>query len=64
MEDTIILECTKCESVLSTMRDKQLDPPEAVKMVGICPDCDSGDFDEPMYFDAAGNHIVRDWMNT
>ena len=53
------LRCPKCGKQKSTERLPE-DYPEAVRLEVMCPDCNAGDFDEPVYYDAHGNHIVRD----
>ena len=58
--DTITLVCSGCGKRVPTPRDK-LDPPNATELHGIeCPDCDSGGFDMPAYFDANGSEVCGD----
>lgn len=53
---TIKIECRKCGKRKTILRDEH-DPPNAVKVQITCPDCNSGDFDETMHFDANGKHL-------
>lgn len=53
---TIKLECGKCGKNKVTLRDNY-DPPAAVRVRITCPECNSGDFDETMHFDAEGKHL-------
>ena len=55
----IQLRCPKCKRQLSVKRREE-DYPDAVRLEVTCPDCNAGDFCEPMYFDKSGNHIIRD----
>lgn len=57
--DTILLVCDECGKKQEVSREAS-DYPEAVEMHIVCPDCDDGDFHEAAYFDAEGNHIIRD----
>lgn len=56
MRHTIKLECGKCGESKITLRAKT-DPPDAVRVQITCPECNSGDFDETMHFDASGAHL-------
>ena len=60
MADVITLVCEKCGRKADTLRC-DTDPPEAVEMHGIvCPNCDTGGFDMPEYYDANGAWISGD----
>jgi hypothetical protein len=50
------LACPECGKTKIVEPDS-LDPPNAYRMVIICPDCDDGDRHAPEYFDAKGNWI-------
>lgn len=52
----IQLECKKCGKTKMVQRVKH-DPPAAVKVCITCPECNPGDFDETMHFDAEGRHL-------
>lgn len=60
MPDTIKIICATCGLEVDTPRD-DADPPDAVELRGIvCPDCDTGGFDMPEYYDAAGAQVSGD----
>ena len=60
MTDTIKIICATCRREVDTPRC-DTDPPNAVKLCGIvCPDCDTGGFDIPEYYDANGNEVSGD----
>ena len=55
----ILLRCPLC------CREKHIcrstyDYTDAVTLEIVCPDCDDGDFHEPLYYDAEGACIIRD----
>lgn len=57
MVGTIKIVCDKCGTSVDTPRT-EYDPPEAVELRGTdCPDCDSGGFDLPSYYDANGQQV-------
>jgi hypothetical protein len=56
---TLLLRCPKCRKELQVERRPE-DYPEAARMELTCEECNSGDFAETCYFDAAGRHITRD----
>lgn len=58
----IKLLCPKCDSHETTNR-LDADPPRTVSLSMICPDCDDGDFWQPMYFDSHGNEVAFDDMS-
>ncbi|MEO1637770.1 MAG: hypothetical protein AAFU41_00815 [Pseudomonadota bacterium] len=51
------IECPKCGRTAESARD-QMDPPEAVKAIILCPDCVGGDFGTTTYLDASGNELL------
>ena len=55
----ILLKCPICKRQVNAKR-LDTDYPEAVRLEVTCPDCDVGDFAEPMYYDKNGKHINRD----
>lgn len=55
----ITLRCRKCLREMQVDR-QPIDYPEAVRLELTCYRCDKGDFDESVYFDAQGKHIIRD----
>jgi hypothetical protein len=55
----ITLKCPSCGKCRAVAR-LAIDYPEATTVHFRCEDCNHGDFDEPMYFDARGRHIIRD----
>ncbi len=55
----IQLVCPKCKRCQEVARTEQ-DFPDAARFDLPCPDCNPGDFAEPMYYDADGKHINRD----
>ena len=58
--ETIDIVCPKCGRRVASNR-QSYDYPEAVEMRGItCPDCWSGDQEEPDYRDASGNPVNYD----
>lgn len=60
MSDTIKIVCATCRREVDTPRC-DTDPPGAVELRGIvCPDCDTGGFDMPVYYDANGNEVSGD----
>lgn len=56
---TITIECPECKLRAETPR-QEYDYPEAVLMQVVCPNCTTGDFDEPVYFDKDGNNVNYD----
>lgn len=54
--------CADCKK--STFVERvEYDPKNAVVLKGIvCPDCDSGGFDMPEYYDEKGNYIDQSEM--
>ena len=57
MSENITIICATCGLTAHTPRC-DTDPPDAVQLRGIvCPDCDTGGFDMPEYFDANGTSI-------
>lgn len=60
MPNNITIICHSCDRKVLTPRCGT-DPDEAVVLRGIiCPDCDNGGFDLPMYFDVLGNQVFND----
>lgn len=60
MVDTIKIICATCEIEVDTPRD-ETDPPNATVLRGIvCPDCDTGGFDMPEYYDKNGREVSGD----
>lgn len=60
MADMIIIVCDSCGKAVNTPRC-DTDPPNAVEMRGVvCPDCDNGGFDLPVFFDRYGNEVSGD----
>ena len=57
IQKDIEINCSKCNKLGIANRD-ETDPPHAVRMQLHCPECNDGNFDEPMYFDAKGKHII------
>jgi len=56
----ITLVCPSCAKRVDTPRC-DTDPPNAVELHGIvCPDCDTGGFDMPEYFDSHGSSVCGD----
>lgn len=55
----ILLKCPKCKRQMNAKR-QDTDYPEAVRLEVACPDCNAGDFAEPMYYDKNDKHINRD----
>lgn len=56
----ITMVCAECEKEVITPR-VEYDPPEAVELHGtVCPDCDNGGFDQPVYYDRSGNEVEAD----
>lgn len=51
----IKLTCKKCEKHKLTERER--DPPSAVEVRIMCPDCNAGDFDAPIYFGVDGTEV-------
>lgn len=51
------IECPICRRTADSVRD-ELDPPEAVKALILCPDCVGGDFGETTYLNAAGETLL------
>lgn len=59
---TIQLRCPECGRTKLVPRTP-CDPPEAVRVVVICPNCDDGDCFDVVpyaYFDSSGKDITRD----
>lgn len=54
--DFVTLRCSKCEKEMRARKD-DTDPLGTVVVEIQCPDCNSGDFDSPVYFDADGLEI-------
>ena len=54
--------CPKCQREIDVPKWPS-DPQEAFRVEIICPKCDEGDRDEPMYFDKDNIHIVRDYAS-
>lgn len=52
----IALECPKCNGRTLAIREPA-DPACAVRVQIMCPACNPGDFDSPVYFDAEGNEV-------
>jgi hypothetical protein len=40
--------------------DDDFDPPGTAVVELLCPECNSGDFASPAYFDAQGNELCGD----
>lgn len=60
MTGTIKIICSTCAREADTPRC-ETDPPDAVELRGIvCPDCDTGGYDMPEYFDATGAQVSGD----
>lgn len=60
MGDTIKIICPTCSRSENTSRC-ETDPPNAVELRGIvCPDCDTGGFDMPSFYDASGAEVSGD----
>jgi hypothetical protein len=58
-KNQLLLRCPLCKR--ERMVTRQIgDYPEAVRMEIQCDRCNTGDFDEVMYYDAGGKHITRD----
>ena len=62
MIEKIKCRCPKCQREMDAPRLSG-DPQEAFLVEIICPTCDEGDRDEPMYFDKDNTHIVRDYAS-
>jgi hypothetical protein len=50
------IECPRCGRTASSARD-QMDPPEAVKALILCPDCVGGDFGTTTYLNEKGQEL-------
>ena len=62
MVETIKIVCRHCGRAMNTPRC-DTDPPTAVELRGIaCPECDTGGFDMPEYYDANGTEVDADPM--
>ena len=60
MTATIKIFCAICDRSVDTPRCNT-DPPDAVELHGIvCPDCDTGGYDMPVFIGADGAHISGD----
>lgn len=59
MSETIEVRCPRCKRKATSPR-AEWDYPEAVLLEVDCPDCNRGDFDMPVYFDAAGDEVNYD----
>ena len=55
--DSILLHCIACGRRKQARRDPT-DPPGTAVVQARCPECVGGDFDEVLYFDASGKHII------
>lgn len=53
------LKCPKCKRTLTVER-QDLDPPKTALVEIQCPECNGGDFDTPIFFDAQGNELCGD----
>lgn len=53
----LTLVCPNCKREDNTAVREPSDPPTAVRVVLICPDCDDSDLHAPEYFDAEGRHL-------
>lgn len=54
----IRLTCKKCRRTMNVIRQPE-DPPRAAEVHIQCPECNPGDFDSPVYFDAAGKEVTQ-----
>lgn len=55
----VTLFCPGCESAKTVKRDDS-DLPGTMTIHARCPDCNPGDFDEVIYFDADGTQLLDD----
>lgn len=51
------IECPRCGRTATSARD-QMDPPEAVLAMILCPDCFGGDFGTTTYLNEEGREIL------
>lgn len=54
----LTMECPTCKRVMTDVTREATDPPSAVRVVLICPNCDDGDRHSPTYFDATGAEVL------
>lgn len=50
------LRCPKCKATSVAVSDAT-DPPGTALIHLHCPECNDGDFDEPLYFDVLGSQL-------
>lgn len=56
MSKTIVIHCPKCDKRKEILREAD-DPASAVRVDIQCPECNGGDFDSPVYFNAKGREV-------
>lgn len=54
----IQVRCPECSKAMQADRLPG-DPAQAMEVVIICPDCDDGDFHEPIYLAASGRDVTE-----
>lgn len=52
----VTLKCKKCSLTRRVIKEKT-DPEGTATILLQCPECNGGDFDEPVFLDAAGKEI-------
>lgn len=57
--ELIELTCPKCKIRIPVIR-QDYDPPAAMEVRILCPECWEGDFDLTEYFDQDGNYVSGD----